>query len=86
MMPRDVYTGTSILIVGFIIINYISAEFIFEEKRLNEISENKFSENNPLYSTFGVSLVEGIVILNQKFPHTMDIISVYVASYVAYKF
>ena len=37
------YTGTSILIVGFIIINYISAEFIFEERRLNEISENKFS-------------------------------------------
>ena len=31
------------IIVDFIIINYISAEFIFEEKRLNEISENKFS-------------------------------------------
>ena len=43
MIPRDAYTGTSILIVGFIIINYISVEFIFEEKRLNEISENKFS-------------------------------------------
>ena len=31
------------IIVDFIIMNYISAEFIFEEKRLNEISENKFS-------------------------------------------
>ena len=42
-MHRDAYTGVIILIVGFIIINYISEEFIFEEKRLNEISENKFS-------------------------------------------
>ena len=41
-MHRDVYTGVFILIVGFIIINYISEEFIFKEKRLNEISENKF--------------------------------------------
>ena len=32
-----------ISIVSFIIINYISKEFIFKEKRLNEISENKFS-------------------------------------------
>ena len=42
-MHRDAYTGVIILIVGFIIINYISEEFIFEKKRLNEISENKFS-------------------------------------------
>ena len=49
MMLRDAYTGTSILIVGFIIINYISAEFIFEEKRLNEISENKFSSKITRY-------------------------------------
>ena len=40
-MYRDAYTGVVILIV----------EFIFEEKRLNEISENKFHlfENNRLY-------------------------------------
>ena len=38
-MRRDAYTGVFILIVGFIINNYILAEFIFEEKRLNEISE-----------------------------------------------
>ena len=44
-MHRDVYTGVIILIVGFITINYILKEFIFEEKRLNEISENKFSSN-----------------------------------------
>ena len=42
-MHRDAYTGVIILIVGFITINYISKEFIFEEKRLDEISENKFS-------------------------------------------
>ena len=36
------HTDVSILIVGFIIINYISVEFIIEEKRLNKISENKF--------------------------------------------
>ena len=42
-MHRDAYTGVIILIVGFIIINYILEEFIFEEKRLNEISENRFS-------------------------------------------
>ena len=41
-MHRDAYTGVIILIVGFITINYISKEFIFEEKRQNEISENKF--------------------------------------------
>ena len=51
MMPRDAYTSTSILIVGFIIINYISAEFIFEEKRLNE-SENKFSSKITRYTVF----------------------------------
>ena len=43
-MHHDEYTGVIILIVGFIIIiNYILEEFIFEEKKLNEISENKFS-------------------------------------------
>ena len=44
-MHSDAYTGVLILIVGFIIINnyYILKEFIFKEKRLNEISENKFS-------------------------------------------
>ena len=40
-------TSRESLRVDFIIINYsvnyISAEFIFEGKRLNEISENKFS-------------------------------------------
>ena len=39
-MHRDAYTGG---IIGFIAINYISEEFIFEEKRVNEVSENKFS-------------------------------------------
>ena len=48
-MHRDVYTGVIILIVGFII-NYISKEFIFEEKRLNEISENKFSSKITRYT------------------------------------
>ena len=48
-MHCDVYTGVIILIVGFIIINYISEEFIFEEKRLNEISENKFSSKITRY-------------------------------------
>ena len=42
-MHHNAYTSVIILIVNFIIINYISKEFIFEEKRLNEISENKFS-------------------------------------------
>ena len=50
MMPCDAYTGTSTLIVGFIIINYISAEYIFEEKKLNEISENKFSSKITCYT------------------------------------
>ena len=48
-MHRDAYTGVIILIVRFIIINYISEEFIFEEKMLNEISENKFSSKITLY-------------------------------------
>ena len=36
--------------MGFIIINYFSAEFIFEEKRLNEISENKLSSKIARYT------------------------------------
>ena len=39
MMPCDAYTGTSILIVGFVI-NYILVKLIFKEKKLNEISKN----------------------------------------------
>ena len=49
---RDAYTGVIILIVGFIIINYISEEFIFEEKRLNKISENKFSLKITRYKVY----------------------------------
>ena len=49
-MHYDAYTGVIILIVGFIIINYISEEFIFEEKRLNEIFENKFSSKITHYT------------------------------------
>ena len=49
-MHRNAYTGVIILIVGFITINYISKEFIFEEKRLNEISENKFSSKITRYT------------------------------------
>ena len=49
-MHHDAYTGVIILIVGFITINYISKEFIFEEKRLNEISENKFSSKITRYT------------------------------------
>ena len=49
-MHRDAYTGVIILIVGFITINYISKKFIFEEKRLNEISENKFSSKITRYA------------------------------------
>ena len=45
-MHRDAYTDTSILIVGSI---YILAEFIFKEKGLNEISENKFSSKITRY-------------------------------------
>ena len=52
MMPRDAYTNTSILIVGSVIIDYISAEFIFEEKRLNEISKNKFSSKITHYTIY----------------------------------
>ena len=36
----------------FIIINYILEEFIFGEKRLNEISENKFSSKITCYTVF----------------------------------
>ena len=49
-MHRNVHTGVIILIVGFIIINYILEELIFEEKRLNEISENKFSSKITHYT------------------------------------
>ena len=49
-MHRDAYTGGIVLIVGFIAINYISEEFIFEEKRLNEISENKLSSKITRYT------------------------------------
>ena len=49
-MHRDAYTGVFILIVGFITINYISKEFIFEEKRLIEIFENKFSSKITRYT------------------------------------
>ena len=49
-MHRYVYTGVIILIVGFIIINYISEEFIFEEKRLNEMSKYKFSSKITRYT------------------------------------
>ena len=45
-------TGVIILIMGFIIINYISEEFIFEEKRLDEISENKFSSKITRYTVY----------------------------------
>ena len=39
MMSHEcIYQYQYFIIVGFIIINYIPAEFIFEEKRLNEIS------------------------------------------------
>ena len=51
-MHRDEYTGVIILIVGFIIINYISEEFIFEEKRLNKILENKFSSKITRYTVY----------------------------------
>ena len=51
-MHRDAYTGVIILIVGFIITNYISEEFIFEEKRLNKISENKFSLKITRYTVY----------------------------------
>ena len=51
-MHRNAYTGVIILIVGFIIINYISEELIFEEKRLNEIFENKFSSKITRYTVF----------------------------------
>ena len=44
-MHRDAYTDVIILIVG-----YISEEFIFKEKRLNEISENKFSSKITRYT------------------------------------
>ena len=49
-MHHYVYTGVIIVIVGFIITNYISEEFIFEEKRLNEIYENKFSSKITRYT------------------------------------
>ena len=51
-MHRHAYTGASILIMDFIIINYILAEFIFKEKRLNKTSENKFSSKMTCYTVF----------------------------------
>ena len=55
-MHRDAYTGVIILIVGFItIVKYISKEFIFEEKRLNEISENKFSLKITRYTVISIA-------------------------------
>ena len=56
MMPRDAYTGMNSLIVGFIIINYILVEFIFKEKRLNKISENKFSSKITRYTVLYLDL------------------------------
>ena len=50
-MHHDVYTDGIILIVhGFVIINYISEEFIFKEKRPDEISENEFSSKITRYT------------------------------------
>ena len=49
-MHCDEYTGVIILIVDFIIINYILEEFIFEKKRLNEISKNKLSSKITRYT------------------------------------
>ena len=57
-MYRDMHTGVIILIVDFITINYISEEFIFEKKKLNEISENKFSLKITRYTVF--SLVKNL--------------------------
>ena len=51
MMPCDAYTGTSILIIIFIIINNISVEF-FKEKRLNKIFKNKFSSKITRYTIY----------------------------------
>ena len=62
-MHRDAYTGVIILIVGFITINYISKEFIFEEKRLNEISENKFSSKITCYTVCEVKYCTMLKIL-----------------------
>ena len=61
-MHRDAYTGVIILIVGFITINYISKEFIFEQKRLNEISENKFSSKITHYTVVCVSIINVLII------------------------
>ena len=52
MMPRDAYTYEYFELWVYIIINYISVEFIFEEKRLNEISENKFSSKITRYTVY----------------------------------
>ena len=53
-MYHDAYTGMIIVIVGFIIRNYILEEFIFEEKRLNEIYKNKFSSKITRYMVTSV--------------------------------
>ena len=52
-MHHGAYNGVFILIVGFIIINYVSKEFIFEKKMLNEISENKFFSKVTRYTVHG---------------------------------
>ena len=62
-MHRDVYTGVIILIVGLITINYISKEFIFEEKRLNKISENKFSSKITRYTVHVSSRCSELILL-----------------------
>ena len=67
-MYCDAYTSVIILIVGFIIINNISEEFIFEEKRLNEISENKFSLKITHY-TVCVSIICYMHINGHSFVH-----------------
>ena len=51
-MHRHVYTSESILIMDFIIINYVLVEFIFKEKRLNKVSKNKFSSKITCYTVF----------------------------------
>ena len=61
----DAYTGGIILIVGFITSNYILKEFIFEEKRLNEISENKFFSKITRYTV----VVCGWICENRSYMH-----------------
>ena len=70
-MPRNVYTGMSILIVGFIIINYIMVEFLFEEKRLNEISKNKFSLKITRYTVSGKHVFGNLVLVHTAHSNIM---------------